>query len=134
MAEICLSYLNSQQVKALSTSPHPDLRGTPFVKYSSLYLGMHVKRDLSECARSPALKLLGDLGNHISVKILLKAQRPNWYANNYHKPFLFIGLYCASAFRIVEMVVGLVGVEGCDINQTYCTGGTPLPLGRMEWA
>ena len=126
IAGTCLSYLNSQQVKALSASPSPDLRDTPFVKYSSLYWGMHAKRDLSECAKLLALKLFGDLDNHISTEILLKAQRPNWYAHNYHKPFLFGGLHCASAFGIVEIVIGLVGVEGCDINQTDCTGGTPL--------
>ena len=37
MAETCLSYLNSQQVKALSTSPDSDLQTTPFLEYSSLY-------------------------------------------------------------------------------------------------
>jgi len=37
IAETCLSYLNSQQVRALSTSPSPDLQGTPFLEYSSLY-------------------------------------------------------------------------------------------------
>ena len=126
IAEICLSYLNSQQVKALSTNPSPDLRSTPFVKYSSLYWGMHAKRHLSECTKLLALKLFGNLDNHISTEILLKAQRPNWYAHNYHKPFLFSGLHCASAFGIVEIVVGLIEVEGCDINQTDCTGGTPL--------
>jgi len=126
MAEICLSYLNSQQVKALSTSPHPDLRAAPFTKYSSLYWGIHAKRDLSECAKFLALNLFGNLDNHISTEILLEAQRPNWYAHNYHKPLLFSGLHCASAFGIVEIVVGLIGVGGCDINQTDCTGGTPL--------
>ena len=47
MAETCLSYLNSQQVRALSASPRPDLQRTPFVEYSSLYWGAHAKRDLS---------------------------------------------------------------------------------------
>ena len=37
MAETCLSYLNSQQVKALSMGPSPDLQGTPFLEYCSLY-------------------------------------------------------------------------------------------------
>ena len=32
IAEICLTYLNSQQVKALSTSPFPDTRNAPFSK------------------------------------------------------------------------------------------------------
>ena len=37
MAETCLTYLNSRQVKALSASPSPDPRETPFLEYSSLY-------------------------------------------------------------------------------------------------
>src|SRR5437588_589970 len=51
MAETCLSYLNSQQVKALSTSPSPDLRSKPFLEYCSLYWGVHAKRNLSDCAK-----------------------------------------------------------------------------------
>jgi len=37
MAEACLSFLNSHQVKALSTSPFRNPQDTPFLKYSSLY-------------------------------------------------------------------------------------------------
>jgi len=37
MAETCLSYLNSQQVKAISTGPSSDLQDAPFLEYSSLY-------------------------------------------------------------------------------------------------
>jgi len=37
MAETCLSYLNSQQAKALPAVSRPDLQGTPFLEYSSLY-------------------------------------------------------------------------------------------------
>jgi len=46
MAEACLSYLNSQQIKTLSTRPRPDLQSTPFLDYSSVYWGTHAKRDL----------------------------------------------------------------------------------------
>ena len=51
MAETCLSYLNSQQVKDLSTIPSPDPQSTPFVEYASLYWGVHAKRELSDCAK-----------------------------------------------------------------------------------
>ena len=126
MTEICLSYLNSQQVNALSASPSPDLRGLPFVEYSSLYWGMHAKRDLSDCVKLLALKLFDDLNSHVSTKILLSAQRPYWYAANRHKPPQLSGLHCASAFGIAEIVTTLVQVEGCDINQEDCMGHTPL--------
>ena len=57
IAETCLSYLNSQQAKALSTTSSPDLQSTPFLEYSSLYWGTHAKRDLSDRAKQLALKL-----------------------------------------------------------------------------
>ena len=128
MAETCLSYLNSHQVKALSTIPSPDLRDTPFLEYSSVYWGAHARRDLSDRAKSLALKLLDDSNNQIHTKFLLEAQ--GYYA---HFAFffnpklrLFGGLHYASIFGIVEIVVGLVEMEGCDINQKDFIGNTPL--------
>jgi len=47
MAEICLSYLSSQHVKALSTSSSPVIRNTPFLEYCSVYWGVHAKEELS---------------------------------------------------------------------------------------
>ena len=52
----------------------------------------------------------------------------------YYSPFtidptklaLFGGLHYASLFGIVEIVVGLVEMEGCNINQEDCMGNTPL--------
>src|SRR5205807_3311237 len=138
------SYLNSHHVKALSANPPPDLQGTPFLEYSSLYWGIHAKRDLSDCAKCLALKLFGDYNNHMSTRILLKAQK-NPYSRTIDsdklslftglhcasffgidEPSLFTGLHCASFFGIVEIVASLVEVGGCDINQKDCTGDTPL--------
>ena len=48
MAEICLTYLSSQQVKALSTVLYPDIRNAPFLEYCSVYWGVHAKKELSE--------------------------------------------------------------------------------------
>jgi len=127
IAETCLSYLNSQQVKALSTSPSPDLQGTPFLEYSSLYWGVHAKWELSDCAKLLALKLFDDCDNHISTKLLLRAQRRHRWAVDTNKLCRFSGLHCASVFGVVDLVVDLVGAEGgCDINQEDCTGGTSL--------
>jgi len=126
IAETCLSYLNSHQVKALSVSLSPDLRSTPFLEYASLYWGVHAKRDFSDCANLLALKLFDDLNNHISTKILLKAQRPYWHIANCQKPFLFSGLHCASVFGIVEIVASFVEAESCDTNEEDCMGHTPL--------
>ena len=126
IAETCLSYLNSQQAKALSTTSSPDLQSTPFLEYSSLYWGTHSKRDLSDRAKQLALKLFNDYDNHISVKILLEAWVRYCYGIDFEALSLFSGLHCASMFGIDKIVAGLVEVEGCDINQLDCAGNTPL--------
>ena len=124
IAETCLSYLNSQQVKALPA--RPDLRGTPFLEYSSKYWGTHARRELSDCAKLLALKLFDNPSNHLPTEILLKAQ--GWYPSDvdFDELSLFSELHCASIFGIDEIVASLVGVEGCDINQRDCVGNTPL--------
>jgi len=124
MAETCLTYLNSQQVKASSTSPSPDLQDTPFLEYASLYWGVHAKKDLSDCAKLLALRLFGDYNSHISTKILLKAQ--NMRIVHVNKFSGFSGLHCASFFGVIEIVARLIEMEGCDINQMDSTGGTLL--------
>jgi len=48
MAETCLTYLNSDQAKALPAKPQPDLSSMPFLKYCSRYWGTHAKRELSD--------------------------------------------------------------------------------------
>jgi len=94
----------------------------PFLEYSSIYWGDHAKRDLSDRAKSLALKLFDDCENHISTKILLGA----WQIIDFSKPSLFSGLHCASIFGIDEIVAGLVKVEGCDVNKKDCLGNTSL--------
>ena len=126
MADTCLSYLNSQQIKALSTSPSPDLQNTPFLEYSSLYWGTHAKRDLPESTKRFALELLDDCENTMPTKILLQAQGIYGRAVDFDKSSLFSGLHYASFFGIDEIVAGLVEMDGCDINQLDCGGNTPL--------
>ena len=126
IAETCLSYLNSQQIRAFSTSPSPDLLGTPFLEYSSVYWGVHARRDLSDRVKLLALKLFDDYDHHISTKILLEAQETYWYPVDFDKLSLFHGLHCASFFGIVEIVASLVETEGCDVNQMDSTSRTAL--------
>ena len=125
MADVCLSYLNSQQVRALSKSSSPDLQSTPFLEYSSVYWGMHAKKDLSDDVKLLALKLFNDYVNHISTRILLKAQKGYPYATDLDKLHHFSGLHCASLFGIVEIVTKFIEMEGCDINERDCGGNTP---------
>ena len=123
IAETCLGYLNSRQVKALSTSPPPSPEDVPFLEYSSVYWGDHAKRELSDRAKSLALKLFDDCENHISTKILLEEM---WYTIDFSNPSLLSGLHCASFFGIDEIVAGLVEVEGCDVNKQDSMGNTSL--------
>jgi len=124
IAETCLTYLNSDQIKSFSTTPSPNLQHTPFLQYSSLYWGVHAKMDLSDCAKLLALKLFDDYNRHISTKILMKAQK--MWSVDVDRFSGFSGLHCASFFGIVEIVAVLIQMEGCDLNGMDSPGNTPL--------
>jgi len=123
MAEICLTYLNSQQVKALSTAPSPDTLGASFLEYCSVYWGVHAKRGLSDYGRSLALVLLKENYSQASTELLL-AHKDLYLEDD--DTCLFNGLHCASFFGIAEVVAALIQVGGSDINGEGCFGRTPL--------
>ena len=125
MAEICLTYLNSRQVKALSTTPSPNAQNTPFLEYSSVYWGVHAKRELSDCGRSLALKLLSEHYGRIPTKLLL-TQVKSLYLGYYPTFHSFGGLHCASFFGIVEVVTTLMEMGCYDIDGEDFLGRTPL--------
>jgi len=125
MAEICLTYLNSQQLKPLSTGPSPNTRNTPFLEYCSVYWGVHAKRELSDCARSLTLGLLKEHYGKISTKLLL-AQVWHLDLTNFDTYSRFSGLHLASFFGIVEVVAALIEEGCCDINEGDFSGCTPL--------
>ena len=58
MAEICLTYLNSQLDKALSTEPSLNTWNASFLEYCPVYWGVYGKRELSGCGRLLALELI----------------------------------------------------------------------------
>ena len=123
MAESCLTYLNFQQIKTLSTVRSPDTQSAPFL-YCWVYWGVHPKRDLQDSARSLALEVLKGHYSKISTKILL-AQAQNFYPWDYDTLSLFSGLHCWSFFGIAELLVGLIKMECYDINED-CLGCGPL--------
>ena len=127
IAEICLTYLNSQQVKALSTDPSPGIQNTPFLEYCSVHWGTHAKKDLSEGARSLGLELLEGHYNQISTRLLLSQVKPlNFFIKHLATLSPFSGLHCASFFGIVEIVAGLIEMGCYDINEGDFSGRTPL--------
>lgn len=129
ISETCLTYLNSQEVKHISANPAPDPKSALFLAYSSLYWGTHAKLELSDCAKSLALRLFSRYENHASSKLLLQHALDPYDFNDIRSsaaPFTFTGLHCASFFGVVEVATALIGTKGCDINQIDCTGITPL--------
>ena len=125
LAETCLTYLNSQQVKGLTSDSLPVHQGMPFLAYSSRYWGTHARRELSHRAGTLALELLGHYGDHVSAVSLLKqVMHPSRTGEIGTFP-LFSGLHCASFFGIAELVTTIIN-GGCEIDQRDCTGRTPL--------
>jgi len=124
MAEICLTYLNSQQVKALSTALYPDTRDIPFLQYCSVYWGVHAKKGLSGYGKSLALELLKEPYSQVSTELLFAHEMLYYKVLDTCAPIS--GLHCASFFGIVELVVALIEVRGSDINEGGYRGHTPL--------
>jgi len=125
MADICLTYLNSQQVKALSIDPSPDTQNAPFLQYCSVFWGVHAKRDLSDYGRSLALELLKVDYGEISTRLLFAPVKDFMLWGSYTLS-RFGGLHCASFFGIVEVVAGLIEMGYCDINEADFSGCGPL--------
>jgi len=96
LAESCLTYLNSQQVKNLTSHSLPDDQSMAFLKYSSRYWGTHAKRELSDHARTLALEILDQYEDHVAAVSLLKqVTLPDFIGDISTAPF-FSGLHCAS--------------------------------------
>ena len=127
MAETCLTYLNSDQAKALLAKPQPDLSSVPFLKYCSRYWGIYAGGELSDRAVLLAMKLLDQYENHVAANSLFEQiLDPDEDSPEVNAPSLFGGLHCASFFGIVEVMTGLLGISGCDANQGDSAGITPL--------
>ena len=126
LAETCLTYLNSPQVKNLTSHPLPDHGSMPFLKYCARYWGTHANRDLSDNLMALALKLLDQHEDHISAVSLLEQVPYSRYVRGRATSSFFSGLHCASFFGIVELVTVLIHGEGYQVDQQDCTGSTPL--------
>ena len=125
MAEICLTYLNSKQVKAISADPPTNILHTPFLEYCSVYWGVHAKRDLSDYGISLALELFEKYDRHISIELLLE-QVEHLDLGDFGTSFPFNGLHCASFFGINEVVATLIKMGCYDINEGDFLGYTAL--------
>jgi len=129
MAEICLTYLNSKQVKSLSTADSPD--GYPlFLEYCSVYWGVHAKRELSDYGKLLALELLKEDYNPVSATFLLA--HVDLFYDEGEPDIPFSGLHCASFFGIVEVAAALIEVGGSDIDGEGFYEYTPLSWAALN--
>ena len=128
IVEICLTYLNCQQVNTLSVDTKADLDALidnePFLAYCSLNWVVHAKKELSDYGISLALQLFREYNGHISVTLLAGIK---WYHYPDHpKGSLWNGLHCASHFGIVEVVTALIQMGCYDLNEGDYWGYTAL--------
>jgi len=106
LGQTCLTYLNYDEIKGLPTDGSLNLEGMPFLEYSSLHWGGHVKIGLSDYAKSLALELLNGYECHISSVVLSKSLRPVWLTLG--SDGTFSGLHCASYFGIDKVMAALM--------------------------
>jgi len=128
MAEVCLTYLNSKQVKAISADPSPDMLDSPFLEYCSLYWGVHVRRELSDHRMSLALHLLREHDSHISAERLLEQAE---YLTGICTRVSFSRLHCASFFGIVKVVADRAGMSRYQRRRSY--GESSACTSFSEW-
>ena len=126
MAETCLTYLNFQPVKDLPASSSPDPRDTPFLKYSSLYWGIHMRIELSDIAVTFALQLLDRFDRHISAIYLWNSINSGFPFGYYSSKKPFSALHCISYFGIPEVTSALIKMNRWGVNQRDSVGMTPL--------
>jgi len=126
MAETCLTYLNFQHIKDFSAGQPSDPRDTPFLEYSSLYWGTHMRMEISDCSKRLALQLLDRFDGHISAKYLWNSNNGGLpsYENPGDEPFS--ALHCISYFGIAEVANTLLDMNRWDVNQVDSAGTTPL--------
>jgi len=126
MAETCLTYLNFRHIKDLSTGPSHDPRGTPFLEYSSLYWGTHMRMEPSDRAKAFALDLLDQFDGHISANFLWESIRGELPFYCYPGSEPFSALHCISYFGITELANALIKMNRWNVNQRDSVGMTPL--------
>jgi len=126
MAEACLTYLNSDQAKALPAKRQPDLSSMPLLKYCSRYWGIHARREPSDRVISLAMGLLEKYENHVASNSLFEQILYPGDCVEASTPSLFGGLHCVSFFGIVHVMTSLLGMNGCGANKGDSAGITPL--------
>ena len=126
MAEICLTSLTSQDLQGFQNDVSSVPRDAPFLEYSSLYWGTHMKMQFSDRAKTLALWLLYRFDTHRSARSLWNSI--SWEFTTGHVPDRkpFSALHCISYFGIAEVADILIKMDIWDVNQRDSAGMTPL--------
>ena len=137
MAEVCLTFLNFQLVKGLSTALCSPPVAAPFVGYASCYWGAHARKELSQRVKLLALKLLDGYDKHISSKLLLIHKRPQWQQRRPKREGGnalegFTALHGAACLGIVEIACTLLETREWDFNATDFAGYTAFAWAARE--
>jgi len=123
IAKTCLTYLDSPQVITLPASGSLGTQHTPFLEYSAIYWGVHMKKEPTDRGKALALKLLRNYDHHVSIELLLK-RAPGY--PSVENSYRFTGLHCACMFGLVGVARTLTEMDGVDINCLDDTDATPL--------
>ena len=126
MAEVCLTYLKFQHVKDFLAGRSPNQRSTPFLEYSALYWGTHMKVEHSDGAQALALELLSPSDSHIYAKSLGNLISWEFTTGRTLDPGAFSVLYCISYFGIAGIISSLIEMKKWDVKQRDSAGMTPL--------
>ena len=124
MAEICLTYLNSQSVWALAPDPEKALEIAPFLEYATCFWGAHAARGVTELAESLALRLLDRYESHVSAAVLWRNKIYKEGEVRYVRGIS--GLHCIAFWGIKEMAVAILGMKRWQVNGCDSRGETPL--------
>ena len=127
MAEICLTYLNSRQAKAISAYPIDRVRGGSFIYYCSERWGVHAKGELSGRVISLALELFKENNEHLWSALIRHQEGEEGEESDYFDiSDVFNALHCASYFGSAQLVAALIEMKCYDLNGGDYCGRTPL--------
>jgi len=127
IAQVCLTYLNFQCVRALPPIPYQTRLETSFLEYASCYWGIHARRGITESVNKLAVRLLDGFDQHVSSGILLSHNNDNWdEILGRSDPTGFTGLHGAAYLGMVEIAVRLLELRKWDLSTTDVEGNTAI--------
>jgi len=133
IAEICLTYLNSQSVQKLPPSlSHPTKPETSLLNYASCYWERHARRGMTQDMKPLVLGLLDGFGQHASSRVLWRyggypIELPRWSSGSGWDKFRgFTCIHWTASLGMLEMTSALLEMKEWDLNVADATGNTAI--------